>query len=312
MALKEGARVLITGGCGFIGINLGKKLKSLGVSVTAFDSLITGNRSDAARAELDVIEGDIRDASALSRATAGMDYVVHLAAHTNVVASVSDPSRDISVNVNGTLNALIAARDAGVAGFVFASSNAPLGDIEPPSREDVLPSPISPYGASKLSGEALCSAFSGSYGLPTTVLRFSNVYGPFSYHKGSVVATFMKSTIEGVGLTIYGDGNQTRDFVFVDDLCHGITVALQSNQHGGIFHLGSGVATPINQLAKRIIDMFPDRTVPISYAPERPGEIQHNYSDISKARAQLDFTPSHTLDSGLAATRDWFIREYES
>lgn len=259
---------------------------------------------------MEVIEGDVRDADALADATANVDYVVHLAAHTNVVESVEDPATDVSVNVDGTLHALQAARQSDVTGFVFASSNAPLGEVEPPSHEGKVPAPLSPYGASKLAGEALCSAFYGSYGLATTVLRFSNVYGPFSYHKGSVVAAFMKRVMEGEPLTVYGDGLQTRDFIYVDDLCAGIVAALESTVRGQVFHLGSGTETTVKDLADRVVALFPDRSVDIHYEEERAGEIRRNYSDISKAKELLDFAPTHDLDGGLAATREWFVEAY--
>jgi len=303
-------RVLVTGGCGFIGVNLARALDGRGWELVAFDDLSTGSRRDGEAAGYRVIEGDVRDLAALRAACAGAEYVVHLAAHTDVVASVEDPAVDVDVNVRGTLHALLAARDAGVRGFVFASSNAPLGEVEPPTREDKVPRPLSPYGASKLAGEGLCSAFAGSYGLATTVLRFSNVYGPFSYHKGSVVAAFMKRIMEGEPLVVYGDGEQTRDFVYVGDLADGIVRALAAGSAGEVFHLGSGTETSINELARRIVALFPDRRIDLEYRPERPGEIRRNFSDVSKARRVLGFAPRVGLDAGLAATRDWFLEAY--
>lgn len=311
--MSGAAQALITGGCGFIGVNLGRLLVERGWSVTAYDNLSSGSLEDAAAAGYDsVIEGDIRDAGALAAAASGFEYMVHLAAHTNVVESIDDPTTDIELNVGGTLNALLAAREADVAGFVFASSNAPLGEVDPPTHEALVPRPLSPYGASKLSGEALCSAFAGSYGTPATVLRFSNVYGPYSYHKGSVVAAFMKRAMLGEALTIYGDGEQTRDFVYVEDLCRGITQALESGLEGETFHLGSGTETSINDLASRVIGVFSDREVDLKYEPPRRGEIMRNYSDVSKAKAKLGFNPSTTLDDGLAATHAWFREAYSS
>jgi len=312
VAVANQPSILVTGGCGFVGVNLARVLAPRGWRLLAFDNLSTGTRIDGEVAGYEVIEGDVRDLDALREVTRGADYIVHLAAHTNVIESIDDPQNDVDLNVGGTLNALIAARDNGVGGFVFASSNAPLGEVEPPTREDKVPKPLSPYGASKLAGEGLCSAFHGSYGVPTTVLRFSNVYGPYSYHKGSVVAAFMKRALDGDPLIIYGDGDQTRDFVHVADLAGGIVQALESGLGGETFHLGSGTETSVNELARLIVGLFSDRPVEIEHRPERPGEILRNYSDISKARSMFGFDPGTSLAGGLAETRDWFLEAYGS
>lgn len=306
MAVNGDPSVLVTGGCGFIGVNLGRSLADRGWRTIAFDNFSTGKREDGFAAGYDVVEGDIRDREALTQAASGIDYLVHLAAHTNVIESVEDPVNDVDLNVGGVLNALLAARDANVKGFVFASSNAPLGEIEPPSHEERVPKPLSPYGATKLAGEALCSAFAGSYGVPTTVLRFSNVYGPYSYHKGSVVAAYMKQVMAGERLIVYGDGEQTRDFVFVGDLVDGIAQALASGLSGEVFHLGTGVETSVNGLVEAVQTVFPDHEIEVEHRPERKGEISRNYSDIAKARRLLDFHPDTDLVDGLASTRAWF------
>ena len=299
--------VLVTGGCGFIGVNLGSSLVERGWETIAFDNLTSGRREDAQAVGYSrVIEGDVRDRDAVRAACNGMDFVVHLAAHTNVVNSIADPEHDIDQNVGGILSALLGARDADVDGFVFASSNAPLGEIEPPSHEGAVPHPLSPYGASKLAGEALCSAFAGSYGLPTTVLRFSNVYGPWSYHKGSVVAKYLKRIYADEPLVIYGDGEQTRDFVYVEDLVAGIVAALESGLEGEVFHLGTGVETSILQLVELLGGEFADRSFDVEFEPPRPGEILRNYSDITKARSMLGFDPTASLEDGLHDTRMWF------
>lgn len=308
--MNRSPRALVTGGCGFIGTNLGRALAERAWDLVAFDDLSAGDEGAALRAGYrEVIRGDVRDEAALRAAAAGADYVVHLAAHTSVIESIDDPRNDIEINVLGTLNALLAARDCGARSFVFASSNAPLGEAEAPSHEGRVPRPISPYGASKLAGEALCSAFSGAYGLPTTALRFSNAYGPHSAHKGSVVAKFLKSALAGGRLVIYGDGAQTRDFVFVDDLSAGIVLALEARLNGELFHLGSGVETTIEQLARQIGALFPDRSIEIRYEPARAGEIRRNYSDVGKARRMLGFEPRTSLADGLRATSDWFAAE---
>jgi UDP-glucose 4-epimerase len=307
VVVSEGRRVLVTGGAGFVGVNLGRLLTSQGFRTRCYDNFSTGKRSDAEAAGYDeVVEGDILHAEALSEAAADVDLVVHLAAQSGVPTSIADPVRDCELNVRGTLNALVAARDAGVQGFVMASSSAPLGPVAPPVNEESVPRPISPYGASKLAGEAYCSAFAGSYGLPTVALRFTNVYGPFSYHKGSVVASFCKAAVAGEPLTIYGDGTQTRDFVFVEDLCRGLLQALTSGAKGMLAHLGSGTETSIGAVAKEITVRFPG-DVGIDHVEPRLGDIPRTYADISLARRELGYAPSTSLQDGLDATVAWFL-----
>lgn len=307
MALTNGTSVFVTGGCGFVGANLGRLLSERGCRLVAFDNLSSGHKEDAlAVGYEDVVVGDIRDAESLTKAAQGAEYFVHLAARTGVMDSVEDPRGDVETNVIGTLNALLAARDVGASGFTFASSNAPLGSVQPPVSEDKAARPMSPYGASKAAGEALTSAFAASYDLNTTMLRFSNVYGPYSYHKGSVVALFFKRIMEGKPLTVYGDGRQTRDFIFADDLCRGIVAALDGDHAGEVFHLGTGSETTIQDLVQEMAALFPDQRIEVEYEPERPGEIRRNYADIGKARRLLGFAPETTLAEGLRATKEWF------
>lgn len=190
-----------------------------------------------------LIEGDIRDKEVCLKACRGVDCVVHLAAHAGVIPSIENPYYDFEVNILGTLNLLKAAVENNVEKFIFASSNAPLGNQNPAMNETKVPRPLSPYGASKLACEAYCSAFYHSYGLRTISLRFSNVYGPYSLHKNSVVAKFIKDAIIKKQLTIYGDGKQTRDLVYVDDLCRAILTILGSTKEivfGDVFNLGTG------------------------------------------------------------------------
>jgi len=298
-------RVLVTGGAGFVGVNLAPVLAHLGYATRCYDNFSTGRRDDADSAGYDeIVEGDVLDPSALIEATSGCTHLVHLAAQSGVPASVEDPVTDCEINVTGTLHALLAARDAGVAGFVFASSNAPLGEITPPAHEGLVPRPTSPYGASKLAGEAYCSAFAGSYNLPTVALRFSNVYGPYSYHKGSVVAAFCKRALAGEPLIVYGDGTQTRDFVFVEDLCRGIAAAVADGGKGVVAHLGSGTETTVLEVARQVSDRFGG--VPVEHRPSRVGDVAHSTADISGARERFGFAPRVGLDEGLDHTVSWF------
>jgi UDP-glucose 4-epimerase len=302
----SGRRVLVTGGAGFVGVNLAPALAQLGFETRCYDDFSTGVREDAKRAGYDeIVEGDVLDKNALVEAARGCTHVVHLAAQCGVPASIEDPVTDCEVNVRGTLHALIAARDADVAAFVFASSNAPLGEITPPAHEGLVPRPMSPYGASKLAGEAYCSAFAGSYGLPTVALRFSNVYGPYSYHKGSVVAAFCKQALAGEPLLVYGDGTQTRDFVFVDDLCSGIAAALGYSGNGAaVAHLGSGAETMVLDVAQRLSARWGG--APVEHAPARVGDVPRSAADISAARDLFGFSPEIGLDEGLDRTVAWF------
>jgi UDP-glucose 4-epimerase len=306
-------RVLVTGGAGFVGVNLAPVLAQHGYTTRCYDDFSTGRREDAKRAGYDeIVEADILDQAALAEAAEGCSHVVHLAAQCGVPASIADPVRDCEVNTRGTLNALLAARDAAAQQFVFASSNAPLGVIEPPAHEEMMPRPTSPYGASKLAGEAYCSAFTSSYGLPTVALRFSNVYGPYSYHKGSAVAAFCKQALAGEPLTIFGDGAQTRDFVFVDDLCGGIAAAVvqrRESPEAVVVHLGSGRETTVREVAGKVADRFGG--VPVEHRPARAGDVQRSGADITAARQRFGFAPATTLDEGLDRTVAWF-RESEA
>jgi UDP-glucose 4-epimerase len=301
---------LVTGGCGFIGINLVRSLRERGDAVRVFDNLSTGRREDLESLGAQLVVGDIRDREKVAEAVKGCEAVVHLAAHTRVVESVSDPRLNFEVNVLGTMNVLQASRAAGVRKFIFASTGgAILGEQEPPVHEGMVPRPVSPYGASKLAGEAYCSAFAGSFGLNTVALRFSNVYGPYSYHKGSVVAQFFKNLLQGQQLTIYGDGSQTRDFVFVDDLVDAILLADQSDTPGEVFQIASGRETSITELVSLMKQVLPGLPFNVRYEPSRAGEIFRNYAQIEKACRMLGYNPRMQLHEGLCRTWQWFRSE---
>ena len=319
---------LVTGGCGFLGVNLIARLVEMGCcKIRVVDNLSVGSKeslgavcdfieTDEPVPDLDKVElwvGDITDADFASRAADGMKCVIHLAANTGVVPSIENPLTDCENNVIGTLNYLEAARRNGAEKFIFASSGAPLGEQKPPIDEEKVPRPISPYGASKLAGEGYCSAYYGSFGLKTITLRFGNVYGPRSNHKGSVVAKFIKQALRGEPLVIYGDGNQTRDFIYVDDLIDAIlSAAARADIGGEIFQIATHKETTVNEVAiilKTIIEAKTDMTVSLTHADARTGEIKRNFSDISKARRLLGWEPSWTLENGLTATVEWFLSQ---
>jgi len=305
--------ILVTGGAGFVGSNLVRHLLADGHNLKILDNFSTGRRENLVGLVLEIIEGDILDPDAVSHAVRDVEAVVHLAAHTGVIPSIERPAEDMRVNVVGTLNVLQACRDAGVQRFVFASSNAPMGKQKPPYQEGLVPRPLSPYGASKLAGEGYCSAFHGSYGLETVVLRFTNVYGPYSDHKTSVVAQFIRRLKNARPLLIYGDGQQTRDFFHVDDLSQAVRLALKTDGIGGeLFQLGSGVETSINALSAMLLELTDNTDLGVEYAPPRPGEIIRNYSDLSHARAVLGYEPQISLADGLERMWHWFESQTHS
>ncbi|HEY75770.1 MAG TPA: SDR family NAD(P)-dependent oxidoreductase [Thermoflexia bacterium] len=305
--MKRGT-VLVTGGAGFIGANLVRLFLEHGYRVTVLDNLSTGRREYLKGLPIRFVKGDILDLELVSQVVPGHAGVVHLAAQTGVPGSLQDPRRDCEVNVLGTLNLLEACRHADVGRFVFASSNAPLGRQPPPATEDKAPLPISPYGASKLAGEGYCLAYHGSWGLGTVVLRFANVYGPYSAHKSSVVAKFFKDILAQGRITIDGDGQQTRDFIYVDDLCRAILLALESDVAGEVFQIATGVETSIQRLAQMVQEVA-GRPVALRHGPARRGDIRKNYSAVEKARKVLGWEPRVGLEEGLQETWRWFSQE---
>ena len=302
-------RCLITGGAGFIGSNLIRALSRPGVEIRVLDNLTSGRAEDLDQVPVELVVGDIRDRQVVDRVMAGVHIVIALAAHTGVVQSVENPAEDMSINVEGTLNLLDAARRRGVERFIFASTGgAIVGEAVPPVHEEMPPRPVSPYGAGKLAGEGYCSAFWGSYGLKTVPLRFSNIYGPFSYHKGSVIAKFFRQVQARQALTVYGDGEQTRDFLFVEDLCQAIIAAMTAElPFGEPIQLGTGQETTVNALAHLMRQVVGEhRSPPVRHAPARPGEVQRNFMNISRAQKFLHFAPTTDLPTGLRKTWEWF------
>jgi UDP-glucose 4-epimerase len=323
--------ILITGGAGFVGINLVRYLINFSPhKITVLDNLSAGNldllkevvaekgrkmeyRFTPDPAAVCFLKMDILQREKIDRALEGQQGIVHLAAQTGVIPSLQDPLKDAEVNITGTLNLLEAAVKHHIEAFVFASSAAPLGEQEPPMDETKIPHPLSPYGAGKLAGEGYCSAFYGSFGLNTVVLRFSNVYGPYSFHKGSVIAHFIKRILAGKHLVIYGDGYQTRDFLYVEDVCRIIGKILEthnSKSAGEIFQLGTGVETSINELILLLKNLI-DKEVEIRFEPERKGEIKRNFTNPRKLLRQLGIKTETKLETGLKRTWEWFTREAE-
>jgi UDP-glucose 4-epimerase len=297
---------LVTGGAGFIGSTLTRLLLERGYAVRVYDDLSSGSRDHLTGLDVELVTGDVRDLDSLQRACAGADTMFHLAAGAGVVDSIENPIENFDLNARGTLLALWAAKQAGVGRFVFSSSNAPLGDNAYPASEDKPLAPLSPYGAGKATGEAYCSAFFGAYGFEAVAVRFSNAYGQRSARKSNVIPLFIRRIMAGQPLTIYGDGSQTRDFVFVSDLANGLIRAAETPAVGGeIFQLASGVETSLNQLVSLLSDVS-GVTPELLYEPPRAGEIQRNYSLVDKARERLGHAPKVSLADGLALTWEWF------
>ncbi|MCS4034095.1 UDP-glucose 4-epimerase [Salinibacter ruber] len=316
---------LITGGCGFIGTNLIHQLQEEGEhSIRVVDNLSEGARNHLGRVssfvekdreelgptfsdEVELVVGDIRDPELANLASQGSEIIVHLAANSSVPKSIERPRHDCSTNVNGTLNYLEAARNRDVKRFIFASSVAPLGDCSPPIHEDMAPHPKAPYGASKLAGEGYCSAYQQTYGVQTAALRFANVYGPLSEHKESVVAKFIRRALHGDPLEVYGDGQQTRDFVHTNDLVRAIQLAAsQPKVNGEIFQIATNSETTLNSLVEMLVPIIESvrdvGTVDVVHTKPRHGDIRRNYADTSKAEQILGWTPEVQLDEGLKET----------
>jgi len=307
----EKQRIFITGGAGFIGSNLAKYfLDRYNCKLTVYDNLSTGSRENLEKAiedsngrgKVEFVCADVLDFDRLICAVKDHDVVVHLAAHTQVRESIKDPKQNQQVNSVGTFNVLESARKQGIDKFVFASSNAVVGEQEPPINENMIPRPISPYGAVKLYGEALCSAYYHCYGLKTVSLRFVNVYGSYSDHKTSVIAKFLRRIKQGKVLQIYGDGMQTRDFIHAEDICRAIECSIKndtSEPWGQVFQVGTGKETHIVDLANTIAGFANSPEKLITFVPPIKGEIRRNFSDITKARKILGFSPEIDLQTQL-------------
>lgn len=320
---------LITGGCGFIGTSLIRTLEAEGGhQVRVIDNLSTGTRDDLSMVcsfneiESDVIKGgpggvelivgDILDENLANTVTQGIDVIVHLAANTGVGPSVEDPRADCMANVIGTFNYLEAARLNKVPRFVFASSGAPAGEVEPPIHEELPPHPVSPYGASKLAGEGYCSAYYKTFGIQTVMLRFGNVYGPGSLHKSSVVAKFIRQALNKETLEIYGDGTQTRDFVYIDDLINALRLAVSTQNIGGeAFQIASNQETTVGEITNKLVTILEEngvKGIKVFNGENRLGDVKRNYSDTSKAKNKLGWQPTMTQEEGLVKTVEYFVK----
>jgi UDP-glucose 4-epimerase len=305
--MTEIRRVLITGGCGFIGANLVRYVNERTEwDLRVVDDLRTGRREYVPDRLAEVRIGDVKEGEILQPALDGVDAVIHLASQTGVLPSVEDPVSDFEGNTMATFRVLDACRRKGIERVVFASSGAAVGEVPPPIHEEVVPRPVSPYGAGKLAGEAYARAFAASYGMETVALRFSNVYGAFSPHKKNAVPNFIKRGLTGDPIVIYGDGAQTRDFIFAEDLCDAIHRALITDGIGGeVFQVATGVETSVLALASLVQQVLGSQEE-IRFEPRRAGEVYKSSVDISKISRALGFRPRVQLEQGLARTADWY------
>ena len=307
MTHTEREKMLVTGGLGFIGANL-VPLLSKKYEVTVIDNHSIGRHHEQVSRYARCIEADVRDTETIRDIVAEQDYIIHLAAYGSVVDSVKDPTVNFANNVEGTFSVLRLAALSGIKHFIFASTGGALiGNAVPPVNENSLPSPISPYGASKLCGEAYCHGIAGAYGLNTTILRFANIYGPYSEYKKGAVTAFMKAIHNGDIINIYGDGKASRDFLYVEDLCNAILTILQSpTEPGSIFHLAYGREVSVLELAKLICSTAGQPDHPFNFLPKRSGEIDRNFASYDKARKTFHFEPQVSLEKGLKRTWEWF------
>ena len=319
---------LITGGCGFIGTSLIKTLiNENNHNIRVLDNLITGTRGDLLEActysetsvesvkefnGVELVVGDILDEELAVKVTKNADVIIHLAANTGVGPSVENPRADCMANVIGTFNYLEAARINSVQRFVFASSGAPAGEVEPPIHEELPPHPVSPYGASKLAGEGYCSAYFKTFNIQTVMLRFGNVYGPGSLHKNSIVAKFIRQALNKETLEIYGDGAQTRDFIYIDDLINALRLAVTIDNIGGeAFQIASNQETTVGEITEKMIGILNQNginDIDVINGETRLGDVKRNYSDTSKAKNRLGWQPIMSQDEGLKKTVEYFVK----
>lgn len=306
--------ILVTGGAGFIGSHLVDRLLKDGFNITVLDDLSTGKLDNLAshkdKENFHFIRGDIRDSDLVKRALKDVDAVFHAAALVSVSRSVEDPILTNEVNVTGTLNLLKACLDSNIKRFIFSSSTAIYGDTKTlPISEDIVPQPISPYAVSKLAAENYTQVFYEVYGLETVCLRYFNVYGPrqeYGPYSG-VITIFINRLKHGEPPIVYGDGEQTRDFVEVQDVVEANMLALRKRDAvGQIFNIATGLPTTVNRLAELLQEIVGRTELKPVHAKPRLGDIRYNHADIGKARKILGYEPKVSLKAGLTRLVEWW------
>jgi len=303
---------LVTGGAGFIGSNIVHFLIKKGERVRVLDNFLTGKKENLAsiRDKIELIEGDIRNFEICLKATKGVDYVLHQAALPSVPRSIEDPLTTSEININGTLNILLASLKNKIKRVVYASSSSIYGDSPVlPKKEEMTPSPLSPYAITKLTGEYYCKVFYQIYGLETVILRYFNVFGPCqdpTSQYAAVIPKFIRAMLKGERPIIYGDGEQSRDFTYVENVVMAnILSATKKEASGKVFNIATQKRITINELVKEINNILNTNIKP-EYASPRPGDIKHSLADITAAKKILGYNPKVQFREGLEKTVNWF------
>jgi UDP-N-acetylglucosamine/UDP-N-acetyl-alpha-D-glucosaminouronate 4-epimerase len=303
-----GSVSLVTGGGGFIGSHVVRRLLREGHAVRVLDNFATGHRANLGDllGDVELIEGDLQSYERVHNAVRGCDLAFHLGALPSVPRSIQDPLTSNATNVVGTLNVLLAARDEGVRRVVYASSSSTYGaGAELPKREDMHPLPIAPYAVSKLAGEGYCRAFHEVYGLETVALRYFNVFGPGQDPRSqyaAVIPNFITAALEGRPPTIHGDGEQSRDFTYVDNAVDANLLAASAPGAAGLaFNVACGERTSLNRIVARLAELCGHEVEPV-HVDSRPGDVRHSLADISRAREVLGYEPAVDFDEGLRRT----------
>lgn len=305
-------KILVTGGAGFIGSHITDRLVELGHEVTVLDDLSTGRQQNIAHlmGRIRFVRGSITDLSLLREVMQGVEVVFHQAALGSVPRSVEDPATTHEVNITGTFNVLLAARDAGVRRVVYAASSSAYGDTPTlPKVESMLPNPLSPYAVSKLVGEYYCQVFTRVYGLQTVSLRYFNVFGPRQNpdsQYAAVIPRFITAALKGEPLTVYGDGEQSRDFTYIENVVHANLLAMESTAAvGKVYNVACGGRYTLNQLIRQLETIL-GRKLEVQYLPPRVGDVKHSEASITLAERDLEYTVAVPFDRGLAQTVTWY------
>jgi UDP-glucose 4-epimerase len=307
--------IVVTGGAGFIGSNLARFLTSAHNHVTVIDDLSTGRLENIQglndEENFKFLQGSITDLDFLRESFQGIDFVFHEAALPSVPRSVKDPVTTNEVNIKGTLNVLVASKDAGVRKVVYASSSSVYGDTPTlPKNESMTPNPLSPYAVSKIAGEYYCQVFADVFRLPTVSLRYFNVYGPWqdpSSEYAAVIPKFITNVLADKPPVVYGDGTQTRDFTFINDVIQANVRAMESTATG-VYNAAGGKRITINDLANTIMRLC-GKTMDIVYEAARPGDIKHSLADSTKAQASFGYRPEYDMAKGLKETLPWYQKK---
>jgi nucleoside-diphosphate-sugar epimerase len=313
--MGNGRYFLVTGGAGFIGSNVAEAVAARGDRVRVLDDLSTGRRENlTAIGDVDLVEGDLRDPAAVRRAVDGVEGIFHQAALRSVPRSVDDPTSTNDVNVNGTLNLLMAAREAGVRRVVYASSSSAYGDDPTLPKVETLPSnPISPYAVAKLAAEHYCRTFARLYGLETVSLRYFNVFGPRQNPESkysAVIPRFLELGLAGVPLEVHGDGEQSRDFTYIDNVVQGNLLAMDApDVSGEVFNVACGTRHTLLAIAEAI-GSFLGRPLERNHVASRAGDVRHTQADIGKARRLLGFDPKVSFEDGMTRTCEYFVERF--